>query len=87
MAALISCFLISTSSPRMQKSFHVCEIDDTSYVVIYEYNNTYYLAESEIINDSITINTLKKRVVVSDDFEYRVIKFETVDRILIGDKE
>jgi len=84
---IIGCAIIYIKLPGLQKDFRVCEIDDTAYVVIYKNDNTYYLIESEIVNDSIEINTTKKKIVISNDFVYTDVEFKIVERILVGEKE
>lgn len=90
--ALIDCLFCSliiftlflvTADKRIedQKVFSICQKDEITYAIIYQNKNTFYMDEAEWVDDAITIDVSKQRIITVNDISYETISFEKVFRI------
>lgn len=78
---LIAVYPIYQDMTVDKKTFNVVTEGSQQYVIMYKEDKAYYLKEAKIVDNNISINISKQRIIVSDDVSYETIEFENVKRI------
>ena len=72
---------------KNQKSFQIAEMNNKQFVVIYKDAESYYLNESEINDEVITISDVKHIIFQTDYLEIRSETFKQVEKGVLSRTE
>ena len=64
------------SQAKSKKYFEI--VDGNKYAIIQRFDGKCLLVDTEIIDDNITINSYRQKVISEDDLEYEYIRFKKV---------
>lgn len=79
--AILFVWLYSIGNIQNDNLYPITSIDETTYVILYENDDYYYLEKAEICEDTLQVEISIQRVIKKDDIEYEIKKFENVKKL------
>lgn len=83
---VILILFVFTADKRIegQKVFPIYQEDESAYAIIYHSKNTFYMDKVEWVDDTITVDVSKQRIITVNDISYEKRTFDNVNRISSG---
>lgn len=83
---VIFILFVFTADKRIegQKVFPIYQEDESAYAIIYHSKNTFYMDKVEWVDDTITVDVSKQRIITVNDISYEKRTFDNVNRISSG---
>lgn len=81
---MISFIPMIIASKPVNNEIPIIQGESSSYAIVYQLGNVYYMEEANISGTTIEINTNKQKILETKDVDYEVTEFETVRIIKNG---